>query len=98
MSHDEVRMLADRIDHLTQAVSRLVTRITVIEHHAKPDAACARWIEERCVPRQEFDSLHRAEHDHDRQRLLRSARLADFVWKALAILALAAAGLQPFLN
>ena len=97
MSQDEVRMLGERIDHLTQAVSRLVTRITVIEHHSKPDAACMRWVEEHCVPRHEFDSLHRVEHDRESRSLLRHASLVDIVWKALVTIALLAVNLQTFL-
>ena len=91
-------MLAERIDHLTQAVSRLVTRISVLEHGARPDPACTRWFEERCVPRQEFDSLHRGEHERERRNLLRGAHLADIVWKALVTMALLAANLQPYIK
>ena len=98
MSQDEARLLAGRIDHLTQAVSRLVTRITVLEHSGKPDTPCIHWMEQRCVPRQEFDSLHREEHDRARGGLLQRAQLSDIIWKALVTLALLVLNLQPIIS
>ncbi|GEM_PF-3256216 len=94
MSQDKTSTLHAKLDRLIESMQEQNLRLDRIERIRRPDHRCVKYIEERCLAKQEFEHMHRQEHERGRRGLLTVARLADYAWKALVTLALGAEALR----
>ncbi len=94
MSHDEFTMISAQLDNIWSALNELKdrkadldSRIAVIESRTRPDPACQKWVERKFVGADQFDQMHRTEHDAGRNRAISWGRVIQMALMGFVALA-----------